>query len=489
MASLPALEPFVIDGPPSALAGRWKEWLDRLEPYFAATAVENDRRRPMLLHLGGAEVHKLGRSVVEEGPPYTYQSLKQALTAHFEPLANPDYERFLLRQARQFSHESVDAFYARLMDLARTCTLVDVEDEVRAQFIQGCTSVKLREHILQVPGMSMVNILTLGRSKEPSKVRAAHMEAALQTQVKVEPVNVVTTPPGERRKYKPRTSTLPRFCNSCGGPFPHQGVCPAQGKTCSNCQKLNHFAKVCKSMSRSRPQKFMAVYSVQPVVVMDDDDLDDDENEAPSTICINRPVRDTIPNIVEYNDLHQQMGKALSRRKDRNDKMSRKRGAKERDICVGDMVLVKCRKGGSKFVLPFEKDPWIVSDVKGTMITAKRGPESITRNISFYKKVYASDFPVPIDILSGDQDYDDVMLQSSGFETNDAFLDGALCPDVQNPGGSMVVDHGSGDQLVEESITSGSGLAGPVTSTRGDGLYNLRPHPQCSTRFRDFVVN
>ncbi|KAJ1216978.1 hypothetical protein NDU88_004576 [Pleurodeles waltl] len=151
------------------------------------------------------------------------------------------------------------------------------------------------------------------------------------------------------------------------------------------------------------------------------------------------------------------------------------------------MVLVKYRKGESKFVLPFEKDPWIVSDVRGTMITAKRGPESITLNISFYKKVYASDFPVPIDISSGDQDY--VMLQSSGFETNDAFLDGGLCPDVQNPGGSMALDHGSGDQLVEESITSGSGLDGPVTSTRGDGPYNLRPCPQCSTRFCDFVVN
>ncbi|KAJ1166302.1 hypothetical protein NDU88_006710 [Pleurodeles waltl] len=123
------------------------------------------------------------------------------------------------------------------------------------------------------------------------------------------------------------------------------------------------------------------------------------------------------------------------------------------------------------------------------MITAKRGSESITQNISFYKKVYASDFQVPIDISSGNQDYDDIVLQSPCFETNDPFPDGGLCPDVQNPGGSMVFDHGSGDQLIEEPITSGSGLAGPVTSTRGDGSYNLHPRPQCSTRLRDFVVN
>ncbi|KAJ1197197.1 hypothetical protein NDU88_001059 [Pleurodeles waltl] len=141
MASVLALEPFVVDGPPSAQAARWKEWVDRLETYFVATALDNDRRRPMLLHLGGVAIHKLGQSVAEEGPPFTYQLLKRALTAHFEPLANPDYERFLLRQARQLPHKSVDTFYARLKDLARTCTLVDVEDEVRAQFIQGCASV------------------------------------------------------------------------------------------------------------------------------------------------------------------------------------------------------------------------------------------------------------------------------------------------------------------------------------------------------------
>ncbi|KAJ1164958.1 hypothetical protein NDU88_005388 [Pleurodeles waltl] len=276
----------------------------------------------MLLHLGGAAIHKLGRPVVEEGPPYTYQSLKQALKAHFEPLANPDYERFLLRQARQFPHESVGAFYARLKDLARTCTLVDVEDEV---------------------------------------------------------------------------------------------------------------------------------------------------------------------------------GEALLRRKDRNGKMPQKRGAKERHIRVGNMVLVKCRKGGSKFVLPFEKDPWMVSDVKSTMISAKRGSELITRNIYFYKKVHAPDFQVPIDISSCDiidQDYDDIGLQDPCLETHDAFSGRVMCPDMQSPDDNVVLDHGtcqsmpnSGNHLVMEPTTSGPGVAGSVTSNLGDGPYNLRPRPQYSTRLHGFVLN
>ncbi|KAJ1141344.1 hypothetical protein NDU88_007677 [Pleurodeles waltl] len=143
MSSVPTLEPFIVEGPPSAQAARWKEWVDSLETYFLAMALDNERHRPMLLHLGGAAIHKLGRSVVEEGPPFNYPSLKQALTAHFEPLVNPDYERFLLRQDIQLPYESVDTFYARLKELARTCTLLNAEDERRAQFIEGCASVKL----------------------------------------------------------------------------------------------------------------------------------------------------------------------------------------------------------------------------------------------------------------------------------------------------------------------------------------------------------
>ena len=38
-------------------------------------------------------------------------------------------------------------------------------------------------------------------------------------------------------------------CHHCGGPFPHDKSCPAEGKTCLKCGKKNHFAKQCRSKS------------------------------------------------------------------------------------------------------------------------------------------------------------------------------------------------------------------------------------------------
>ncbi|KAJ1211372.1 hypothetical protein NDU88_006732, partial [Pleurodeles waltl] len=70
--------------------------------------------------------------------------------------------------------------------LAATCAFHNENDEIRGQIIQGGASSKLRERILEESGRFLQDILTMGRTKELSKARASHMEAALQTPVKTE---------------------------------------------------------------------------------------------------------------------------------------------------------------------------------------------------------------------------------------------------------------------------------------------------------------
>ena len=40
-------------------------------------------------------------------------------------------------------------------------------------------------------------------------------------------------------------------CGLCGGSYPHKGQCPAKGRRCLTCDKLNHFAKMCRSRAVS----------------------------------------------------------------------------------------------------------------------------------------------------------------------------------------------------------------------------------------------
>ena len=37
-------------------------------------------------------------------------------------------------------------------------------------------------------------------------------------------------------------------CRNCGLAWPHRNsLCPARGQTCRKCDKLNHYARVCRS--------------------------------------------------------------------------------------------------------------------------------------------------------------------------------------------------------------------------------------------------
>ncbi|GFO32122.1 30S ribosomal protein s2 [Plakobranchus ocellatus] len=58
---------------------------------------------------------------------------------------------------------------------------------------------------------------------------------------------------------------------------------------------------------------------------------------------------------------------------------------KRSDIQIGESVLVR-QSVKTKPTIPYEPIPYVVSNKKGSMITAKRHNKSITRNSSFFKK-------------------------------------------------------------------------------------------------------
>ena len=50
-----------------------------------------------------------------------------------------------------------------------------------------------------------------------------------------------------RFNRRPSISKPNNKCRNCGGQYPHDGDCPARGKDCKACGKMNHFARQCRS--------------------------------------------------------------------------------------------------------------------------------------------------------------------------------------------------------------------------------------------------
>ncbi|KAJ1101884.1 hypothetical protein NDU88_006948 [Pleurodeles waltl] len=248
-----ALPPFSELADPVTASPRWKVWVGCLENYFVAPREKDGAvKRSPLLHFVGDEIKKLFRHLPNTGAYDDYETAVRTLNAHFNPQLNPDFESFTLRQARRREGEFINQFYARLWELASTCTEDDQQKEVHAQIIQGCRNKTLRGLILRQPNISLGEILIMARSHDLSAARAAEMDMAMSHMPEKTPVAQTEHADAvqlqqTRKKPRPYAPAKPGGrCDYCGREDNNPRDCPAQGRACSNCRKMNHFAAVCK---------------------------------------------------------------------------------------------------------------------------------------------------------------------------------------------------------------------------------------------------
>ena len=119
----------------------------------------------------------------------------------------------------------------------------------------------------------------------------------------------------------------------------------------------------------------------------------------PATIMFGRDIHTTLPQHdpdVNYDNV---------RSKDQHSKMKMKEYAdkkayvRDSNLKVGDLVLVK-QEGMGKSKPLYDPKPMVITDKKGTMVTAERGGRKTTRNSSFFKPSGT----VPDDQDSSDED-------------------------------------------------------------------------------------
>ena len=119
---IPQMAPFQPDVDPTNTAARWKKWLDRFENLIIAFKVtDNNRKKALLLHLAGEFVFEVYEGLVISDIPddadaavnNAYTATKKALTDHFSPKKNTEFEVFNFRLAQQSAGEATDAKLAK----------------------------------------------------------------------------------------------------------------------------------------------------------------------------------------------------------------------------------------------------------------------------------------------------------------------------------------------------------------------------------------
>ena len=108
----------------------------------------------------------------------------------------------------------------------------------------------------------MTALLKAGRALELSETQAKEVESDKTTvnTIKHKKKNERCSKKGKGRRLEQhsksrseshkesRKSDESSKCRNCGGAYPHNDSCPARNKKCTSCGKLNHFAKVCRTV-------------------------------------------------------------------------------------------------------------------------------------------------------------------------------------------------------------------------------------------------
>ena len=236
------MQPFDHDTEPITSAERWKKWIRRFQTYLIAANITNDtQKRAMLLYKAGPRVMDIFETLPETGMDDEYDVAVIKLTAHFNPMKNPEFAVYNFRQARQEEASGIDQHYIRLKKLADSCDFHNIDKEIKSQIVHCGISSRIRKKAVRDPSLTLEKLLQEARAEEISITEATGIEGNLKSLNfdEKESVQYATSSQVQRKGYYKSTSKN-RKCLRCGGQYPHgQRGCPANGKECSMCHKSN----------------------------------------------------------------------------------------------------------------------------------------------------------------------------------------------------------------------------------------------------------
>ena len=255
MPSLPSLDAY---GEPTSLSVRWQKWLKQFKSAMTAFDITSDTRlRASLLHFGGDDIQDIFETLPDTGDDTDYSKAVEALSKYFTPKKNIYYETLLFHATRQEQKETIQDFATRLRRLATKCDFHDADREIYTQLIKGSTNQTFVRHAMQKE-RTLAKLLEAAQSMDATvnRFRDLDLEVGESRHQQVHKISThFNSNPNERIsrdahvKYADRRDTK-RECYLCGGEYPHSNRCPAEGRECSYCGKLNHFAEVCRSRSK-----------------------------------------------------------------------------------------------------------------------------------------------------------------------------------------------------------------------------------------------
>lgn len=252
-------------------AVEWQNWLRGFEIFADASNISRESKKNWLLHYAGQKLQSVyfntpsmsAKKNQKKSARDEYRRIVDKLTKHFAPNQNKTYERHEFRKMAQRKDEKINEFVMRLRIQADRCHFGSRTNEnIKEQVTASCNSEKLRRKILERNYKTLESVLKLCRvyvavsvqeksfgdaSKERDRDLLKETEAKGTTEV----CHIGERENYRRKNYGEQDKMRGRYeCSRCGCKD-HKSddkKCPAKGKRCERCGKLDHYARKCRSV-------------------------------------------------------------------------------------------------------------------------------------------------------------------------------------------------------------------------------------------------
>ncbi|XP_064646909.1 uncharacterized protein LOC135499855 [Lineus longissimus] len=253
------------------LQANYRNWIRSFEVYSIASGVADKAevvQCNVFLHVAGPEAQKVHATMeFAEADVDQIAPLKAKFAAFCEGKRNITVIRYQFNSRTQKDGESFDSFLTELKQLIKDCEFGDAlrDSLLRDRVVCGIRDETTREKLLQTEDLTLEKCVNTCRISESSANQLKTL-----TDTKEKDVDAVgrsfqnSTAYGrgshDRSRNKHRGTFDKRSqsekCGNCDGQaHADYTQCPAYGKECGYCRRMNHFKASCRTLARSEKQR------------------------------------------------------------------------------------------------------------------------------------------------------------------------------------------------------------------------------------------
>lgn len=271
------------------IADKWKEWFQQFNIFLIASSKndESDERKiNILLNLIGPQGIKIYNNFKKpkKDADIKYDHVVKWFSDYCQPRKNVIFQRFKFGSCVQKEGQSFDEFVTELKTLASTCEYKEEDNMVRDRIVFGIRDAETKNKLLSMDNLTLENAEMLCRTREVTdkEIQEMSTEAANVLYLGREQKNnwvknkigMSKNKYNKSKNYSNNNKSENKMskvmesynCKKCGTNHKPRS-CPAYGKECRVCKKLNHFEIGCKNKNKNKK-----VYKTSVVNEINSDD-------------------------------------------------------------------------------------------------------------------------------------------------------------------------------------------------------------------------